>query len=86
MGSSFAANLALMYLLVSLAGLWYLAASVIVTVLLLATNFLVNEQRAASSSRLDAPLPPPYVVAETRSDEGLPVVVVAVFEDRESVA
>ena len=44
MASSFAANLALMYLLVSLAGLWYLAASVVVTVLLLAANFLVNDR------------------------------------------
>ena len=44
MGSSFAANLALMYLLVSLAGLWYLAAAVVVTVLLLAGNFLVNDR------------------------------------------
>lgn len=44
MGSSFAANLGLMYLLVSLLGLWYLAASLIVTLLLLATNFLVNDR------------------------------------------
>ncbi len=43
MGSSFAANLALMYLLVSLLGLWYLAASVVVTLLLLVANFLVND-------------------------------------------
>lgn len=44
MGLSFAANLALMYVLVSLLGLWYLAASVVVTLLLLATNFLVNDR------------------------------------------
>lgn len=44
MGSSFAANLLLMYVLVSLAGLWYLAASVVVTLALLATNFLVNDR------------------------------------------
>ena len=44
MGSSFAANLLLMYVLVSLAGLWYLAASVVVTLVLLATNFLVNDR------------------------------------------
>jgi len=44
MGSSFAANVGLMYLLVSLLGLWYLAASVVVTLLLLATNFLVNDR------------------------------------------
>lgn len=43
MGSSLAANLALMYLLVSVLGMWYLAASVVVTVLLLAANFLVND-------------------------------------------
>jgi putative flippase GtrA len=42
MGSSFAANLALMYVLVSLLGIWYLAANVITTVLLLVANFLVN--------------------------------------------
>jgi putative flippase GtrA len=44
MGSSFAANLGLMYVLVSLLGVWYLAASLIVTLLLLATNFLVNDR------------------------------------------
>jgi len=44
MGSSFAANLALMYLLVSLLGIWYLAASVAVTLLLLTANFLVNNR------------------------------------------
>lgn len=42
MGSSVAANLGVMYLLVSVIGVWYLAASVIVTVLFLAANFLVN--------------------------------------------
>ncbi len=42
MGSSFAANLGLMYVLVSLLGVWYLAANLAVTVLLLAANFLVN--------------------------------------------
>lgn len=44
MGSSFAANLGLMYVLVSLLGVWYLAASLVVTLLLLATNFLVNDR------------------------------------------
>lgn len=44
MGASFAANLGLMYLLVSLLGIWYLAASLIVTVLLLTTNFLANDR------------------------------------------
>lgn len=44
MGSSFAANLALMYVLVSLLGIWYLAANVLTTVLLLVANFLVNQR------------------------------------------
>jgi putative flippase GtrA len=44
MAASLAANLALMYALVSLLGLWYLAASVVVTVALLAANFLVNDR------------------------------------------
>jgi putative flippase GtrA len=42
MGSSFAASVVLMYALVSLLGIWYLAANVITTVLLLVANFLVN--------------------------------------------
>jgi putative flippase GtrA len=42
MGSSFAGNLVLMYVLVSLLGIWYLAANVVITVLLLVANFLVN--------------------------------------------
>jgi putative flippase GtrA len=44
MGSSLAANLGLMYLLVSVLGLWYLAASLVVTVLLLAANYLINDR------------------------------------------
>lgn len=44
MGSSLGANLLLMYVLVSVFGLWYLAASVVVTIALLATNFLVNDR------------------------------------------
>ncbi|HET7363891.1 MAG TPA: GtrA family protein [Burkholderiales bacterium] len=44
MATSLAANLVLMYLLVSLLGLWYLAANVVVIVLLLATNFVVNDR------------------------------------------
>lgn len=44
MGSSFAANLALMYVLVSLLGVWYLAASLIVAVLLFSASFLVNDR------------------------------------------
>ena len=44
MGSSFAANIGLMYVLVSLLGVWYLAASALVTVALLATNYAVNDR------------------------------------------
>lgn len=44
MGASFAGNLGLMYLLVSLLGLWYLLASPIVTVLMLVANFLANDR------------------------------------------
>lgn len=44
MGSSFAANLGLMYLLVSVLGIWYLAASVLVAVALLACNFVANDR------------------------------------------
>lgn len=44
MGSSLAANLLLMYVLVSVLGIWYLAASVVVTITLLASNFLVNDR------------------------------------------
>jgi len=44
MGSSLAANLALMYLLVSLLGLWYLGASIVVTLSLLVTNYLINDR------------------------------------------
>jgi putative flippase GtrA len=44
MALSFAANLSLMYLLVSLLGIWYLAASVVVTLLFLVGNFLVNSR------------------------------------------
>lgn len=42
MAASFCANLGLMYLFVSVLDLWYLAASLIVTALLLIANFLVN--------------------------------------------
>jgi putative flippase GtrA len=44
MGTSLAANLSLMYVLVSILGVWYLAASVVVTVLFLTGNFLVNDR------------------------------------------
>lgn len=44
MAASFAANLGLMYLLVSVLGLWYLPASVLVAVTLLAVNFLTSDR------------------------------------------
>jgi putative flippase GtrA len=42
MGTSFAASFGLMYVLVSLLGVWYLAANVLVTLALLVANYLVN--------------------------------------------
>jgi len=44
MAASFAANLALMYLLVSVLGVWYLAASLIVAVVLVCFNFLTSDR------------------------------------------
>jgi putative flippase GtrA len=44
MAASFAANLGLMYLLVSVAGIWYLAASMLVAVLLVVVNFLASDR------------------------------------------
>ena len=44
MATSFAANLALMYLLVSVLGVWYLAASLIVAVVLVCFNFLTSDR------------------------------------------
>jgi putative flippase GtrA len=44
LGVSFAANLALMYLLVSLLGMWYLLASVLVAVLLVIANFVASDR------------------------------------------
>ena len=44
MAASFAANLGLMYLLVSVLGLWYLAASVLVAVTLVVCNFLAADR------------------------------------------
>lgn len=43
MAASFAANIALMYLLVSVLGLWYLLASLLVAVLLVSVNFLSSD-------------------------------------------
>lgn len=44
MAASFAANIALMYLLVSVLGVWYLAASLMVAVLLVSVNFLTSDR------------------------------------------
>ena len=44
MAASFAANIALMYLLVSVLGVWYLAASLMVAVLLVSFNFLTSDR------------------------------------------
>lgn len=44
MASSVALNLALMYLLVSVLGMWYLAASMLVALLLVAANFLASDR------------------------------------------
>lgn len=44
MAASFALNLLLMYLLVSVLGVWYLAASVLVAVVLVLVNFLSSDR------------------------------------------
>ena len=44
MAASFAMNLLLMYLLVSVLGVWYLAASVLVAVVLVIVNFLSSDR------------------------------------------
>ena len=44
MAASFGANLGLMYLLVSVLGLWYVAASVLVAVTLVIANFLTSDR------------------------------------------
>lgn len=44
MAASFGANLGLMYVLVSLLGMWYLAASVLVAVTLVVCNFLASDR------------------------------------------
>jgi len=44
MAFSFGANLALMYLLVSVLGLWYIAASLAVAAILLAFNFVTSDR------------------------------------------
>ena len=44
MAASFGANLALMYLLVTVLGVWYLAGSLLVAVLLVSVNFLTSDR------------------------------------------
>jgi putative flippase GtrA len=44
MAASFAANLALMYLLVSVVGLWYVAASIVVAATLVVGNFVAADR------------------------------------------
>jgi putative flippase GtrA len=44
MAASLAANLGLMYLLVSVLGVWYLAASILVAVTLVVCNFLTSDR------------------------------------------
>jgi putative flippase GtrA len=44
MAASLAANVALMYVLVSLLGVWYLAASVLVAVTLVVANFVASDR------------------------------------------
>lgn len=44
MAVSFAANVALMYLLVSMLGMWYLTASLLVAMTLLLVNFLTSDR------------------------------------------
>ena len=44
MTASFLANLALMYLLVSVLGVWYVAASLLVAVTLVIVNFLTSDR------------------------------------------
>jgi putative flippase GtrA len=44
MAASFTANLALMYLLVSVLGVWYLASSLLVALTLVIVNFLTSDR------------------------------------------
>jgi putative flippase GtrA len=44
MAASFAANLALMYLLVSVLGMWYVAASLVVALTLVVCNFATSDR------------------------------------------
>jgi putative flippase GtrA len=50
-GSSLAANLALMYVLVSLLGVRYLLAAMITALLLLAVNYLLNDRWSFAKRR-----------------------------------
>lgn len=54
MAASFAANLALMYLLVSVLGLWFLAASLFVAILLLIVNFWTSDRWSFRSQGADS--------------------------------
>lgn len=49
--ASLATNLALMYLLVSLLGVWYLLAAMIAPLALLTANFLVNDRWSFATRR-----------------------------------
>jgi putative flippase GtrA len=44
MAASFAANLGLMYLLVSVVGVWYVLASLVVAAILVSVNFLASDR------------------------------------------
>jgi putative flippase GtrA len=51
MGMSFAVNLGLMYVLVSLLGMWYLPASLLVAAMLVVVNFLVSDSWSFQARR-----------------------------------
>jgi len=51
MGASLSAYLAMMYLLVSLLGVWYLLAAMIAALALLVANFLVNDRWSFAARR-----------------------------------
>jgi putative flippase GtrA len=51
MAASFAMNLALMYLLVSMLGMWYVAASLLVAVVLVIFNFLSSDRWSFRAER-----------------------------------
>jgi putative flippase GtrA len=51
MAASFAANLGLMYLLVSVIGMWYLPASLLVAMTLLLVNFFTSDRWSFRAGR-----------------------------------